>query len=170
MNNNQINDTVRQQVWDGLLEVARATHYFSAQKDRYVRERNISRYAQGIAGTGAVVNLLNFFPYAEQSAAVFGALIVFVVIWNFVRDPESKAARLTIVTSHQLPFLESRYRALWGRTMSAAISNKAAQNQKDALMAELVSIASVLNDIEHDQQLVTKTQYDAFKVEEQRYA
>ena len=170
MGDDRVSSTVRRHVWDGLLEVARAVYYFNAQKNRYVRERNVSRFVQGIVATGAIVSPLGFLPYSQGLVALAGAFIGIVVIWNFVRDPESKAARLELVTGHQLPRLESRYRDLWERTMLGTVSDEEAQREKTALLTELGDVVSVLENIQDDEKLVVTTQRNAFNVEEQRYA
>ena len=164
-----ISETVKNNIWNGHLEVSRAVHYFHAQMVRYAKERNASRFAQGIAGTGALIGVLDFVPFSEIAISVTGALVAFVVIWDLVRDPAAKATRLELVYSRQLQPLEANYRDLWEQTLSDTISAAEAQEQKAVLMKELANITSIL-DIEDDARLATETQRSAFKVEEQRYA
>ena len=164
-------ESARQAVWDGLLEVSRAVHYYAAQKKRYGRYRNLMRGVLALSGTGALVGLLDFLPPVLENTTIqiAGAAIAVLVILDFLWDPAEKYVALKLVTAHQLPILENRYRGLWERTMSDQFPINDALAEKEELLALLNQIASGI-DICDDDSIVEEAQRNAFKVEEQRYA
>lgn len=166
-----VSEGVRAAVWDGLLEVSRAVHYYAAQKKKHQRHRNIIRFFLAAAGTGALLSLINLLPgvVANVIVTIGGALVTGVVIWEALLDPTKKAAYLEIITSHDLPAVERLYRSLWEDTEMGRIDTDQALETKRELLARLQEVTSRI-DVEDNDEIQDATQADAFTVEEQRYA
>lgn len=152
-------------VWDGLLEVARAVHYFSAIERRYRRPAFGIRFVLALSGCGSVASLLVSSPVL---ASISGALVTALVILDLLWDCSKRTAQLKIVNNN-LAGLEREYRSLWTKVRNGSIDDSEAIQRSDLLNARLIQIASD-SDVSGDDKISQKAQERAFKVEEQRYA
>ena len=115
--------TLRDAVWDQLLDADRCVRYYNALSDRYRKYHNNSRYITLIAsviGAGlsaaSILDInLKWLGFDLGAAGVF--LFVFLVMvavatWDFVQDCGYKSAVLGDV-SRECAQYETRLRQLW---------------------------------------------------------
>ncbi len=152
-------------VWDGLLEVSRARHYFSAREKGLARGTFAIRFALALAGVGAMASLQESFGWL---APVSGGAITALVILDLLWDGTTRLAQLKIV-NRDLDTLETSYRAFWDQTRNGTIADQEANAKKDELLTTLNQITSNV-DIAINERAVQQAQERAFAVEEQRYA
>ncbi len=152
-------------VWDGLLEVSRARHYFAAQESRLEWRAFALRFALALSGLGAVASLVESF---EWLAPVSGVAITALVIVDLLWDGTTKIAQLKVV-NRDLAALETMYRSFWDETRNGSITDQEALPRKNELLAALNQVAANV-DVVARKKIIQQAQEDAFKVEQQRYA
>ena len=152
-------------VWDGLLEVSRARHYFAARENGFVRQAFALRFLLALAGIGAVASFIESFGWlAPISGVTVAALVILDLLW----DGTTRVTQLKIV-NRDLAALEARYRSFWDETRNGTVTDQEAHAKRSELLATLNQIASNV-DIAADGKIIQQSQERAFAVEEQRYA
>ena len=152
-------------VWDGLLEVSRARHYFAAHENGLACQTFVLRFALALAGVGAMASLVQSLVWlAPISGAAVAALVILELLW----DGTTRVAQLK-TANRELAALDTRYRAFWDEIRNGAIADQEANERKNELLATLNRIASNV-DIAAKEKFVQQAQERAFKGEELRYA
>ena len=162
-------------VWDGLLDVARAVHYYAELERRYRQYTHISRALLALSGTGAGVGLIvSLTPIfgnwmaAEIISAVAGFFVTLLVIVDLIFNGSSRVAKLRDV-NQKLAALEADYRVFWEKVREGAIDNLDAIEIKIRMSQQRVEYEAFAA-MPPNAGLNRITQRQAFQVEEQRYA
>ena len=157
-------------IWDGLLDVSRVVHYYATQERRYERFAFGFRLVLALSGAGVAAPFLtaSFIELPDWITPAFGVIITIFVVLDLLRNDAARAAQIKAVIP-DLAELESRYRSLWEETRNKSIDDQDALARKRKLMKDLNRIVSNV-DIPSSRRIVYRTQKEAFKVEELRYA
>ena len=160
-----VSEVTYQAVWDGLLEVSRARHFYFDQERRHKNINFILRFLLAMSGIGAFASIWDIHELVGPTA---GTLISALVIIDLLGNFTTRLAQLKIVNL-DLASLEQDYRNFWDDTRNGTISNKEASENKKVLMMRLNMIASNV-DITASDKILQRIQEDAFRAEEVRYA
>lgn len=108
-----VTDQTRNAAWQMLLEAARYVRYYDAMAKRYSTYELCLSFALGISGAGAVLSVVDVFV-ADPTPwiRVWGAVMVVVILINFLAKPSARAALLGAVRE-RLVQQEVRARKLW---------------------------------------------------------
>ncbi len=161
-----LSDSVYRDIWDGLLEVARATRYFSLLEQRCNKQKNVIRWLFVTVGCGIAAALFGLVPMS--AIPILFAFIIVLSIVDFLINPSKHTAQLNIANP-QLSNLEEQYRHLWEKARSGLVTDEVALNEKQRIMLEMKQICSFI-DIGVNDKLNQIAQVEAFEVEEKRYA
>ena len=165
--------TLRNAVWQQLLDAERLTRYYGELADRFRRRHKVPRYlmaASSVAGAAAIMFEAVWIPDGAYVPAFL--LVIAAVVWDFMHDYGDKAAILYSI-SVECGEYETELQDLW-RSVDAEQPPEEA-----AIRARLKEIASGMDrvtaragyaGIGEDEALIDKTQAEGFQVIADRLA
>ena len=167
------NPTIRNAVWDALLEAEQHFRYYGDLAERHRRRHRALRYFLLFAAIGGISSLLDFLP-AQFSwiSEVSAVLIVALVIWDFMAEDGRKADVLHAI-SIECGQYELRLRHLI-YSIDAGIAD-----DPETIAQELKDIESAINqitaragyaDIPEHKRLTDKAWKESVKVVPGRFA
>ena len=158
--------STRNHVWQGLLEIARFSRYYSELERRYRRKH---RCVRSLLATVSICTALPLIPAIPPIVSSVGAIgIVGLVVWDLVHDYGRQVAALHLV-AEGLSDLEVRQRHLWDEVQSGTVSDDEARRQTTDLNREALSLIRGL-DLDTDSALNERCQKETFQAEKKRYA
>ena len=105
-------ETVRQEIWQNMLDVDRQTRYYHTLTERYQRKRNALNIVLFLAAAGGVSALVHILP-ASLAPLLHGVVIV-CVVFEFVRDYATKTAVLYTIR-RDCQDLATEWQSLWAQ-------------------------------------------------------
>lgn len=161
-----VTDPTRNDVWQGLLDIARLVRYYEALSDRHRRNYFTIRLLLLIAATGGVAALLELLPDGIQILA--GALVAVLVALDFVTDYAKKAAVLHAI-SIECSALEIEWEDLWGNLEN--LGDTEARQNHAGLSRRLANITGAAGhaDIREDRKLNEQCEAAAYRVIQNQY-
>ena len=161
-----ITDHTRNDVWQGLLDIARLVRYYEALSDRHRRHHFAIRLLLLIAATGGVAALLELLPDGIQILS--GALVAVLVALDFVTDYAKKAAVLHAI-SIECSALEIEWEDLWGNLEN--LGDAEARENHAGLSRRLVHVTGAAGhaDIREDRKLNEHCEAAAYQVIQDQY-
>ena len=159
--------TLRNAVWQQLLDAERLLRYYGELADRYRRRKMLPRFlmaASSIAGAAAILLDVEWIPDEAYLPAFL--LVVAAVVWDFMHDYGGKAAILYSISVECGEF-ETELQELW-RSVDASPPPEEA-----FVRTRLKDIASAMGrvtaragyaGIRDDDALIDKTQKEGFEV------
>ena len=127
--------------WDGLLEIARARHYFAAQEKKFGRIAFSIRFVLAMAGCGGAASLI--YPL-EWLLPYIGTAVTVLVIFDLLWDGLKRCSQLQVVNT-ELADLEVEYRAFWDSIRSNSLVESDALELMKTLQKRLVQITTIVD-------------------------
>lgn len=164
-----VDRVIQTAVWDGLLDSARASRYVEEVLNKHLQYRRRKRLMSGF--TGIFVSVLAtgslFLDSVDRYMIIVSALMLIasVLIDTFWKE---KSEILSAVKG-DFAILHTKYRNLFDQIFANKISEEEAWTAH-VILQDLYNQANKSSDVTVDEELRTKTQRDAFKIEAQRYA
>lgn len=158
------NDTYKA-VWDGLLEVARARHYYAEIERMLQVPVAVVRFLLALSGCGVFVSLFASWPWIGSA---FGLAVTVMVVLDLSVNGTKRLAQVKAVNA-SLEVIEDEYRTLWESVRNGDIEGHDAILEKRRLlgtMTHVTGIADVWNFSRVNQTAAER----AYEVEGQRYA
>ena len=144
-------DGVRQQIWDGLLDIEREIRYCQSLSDRSDRFHKCLSGALVAASAGVAAPLLS--PLPDFFAALFFAAVVVIGIWNLLADYATTAVICRLLCERYQE-LKQEWKTLWFKG--------ATQTEVNALMARCRQVGSNVH-IPHNEALNKRTTNEAYQ-------
>lgn len=161
----RMNASTYRDVWDGLLEVARAREYYYAQEKSLQARVNALRIGLALFGCGAVISLLAPFSWlGPVSGVAVASLVIFDSYWG-----GTKLLSQIQTVNMLLQRIETDYRSLWERVRSKGTDGLDLRSAKENLMKRLDDITTTV-DIKPNEKFRHEAQKNAFATEAARYA
>ena len=157
-------------IWQHMLDVARLNRYYAKLAQRSAQRNMYVRFGLAFSGVGALAGFLELLPGSLPHAlpAVFAVLIPALILVDFLAGFARKAAVLEAISS-DMSAIEGDYRALWERLYAGRIPDSEAMVESDLLLHRMTSATS--RDLfGEDEGLNQRSQQDAYRAEELRYA
>ena len=164
--------TLRNAVWQQLLDAERLVRYYGEMTDRYRRWQRIPRYLMGassVVGAAAIMFETDWIPNGVYLPVFL--LIIAAIVWDFMHDYGDKAAILYSI-SVECGEYETELQDLW-RSVDAE-----QPLEESRIRARLKEIESGMQrvtaragyaGITVDEKLNEKTQEEGFKVISDRF-
>ena len=162
-------EQTRNDVWRGLLEVARLVRYYEKPSDRQRRNRLVTPFLLLGAAGGGIAALLDLLPTNMQLLA--SGMIALLVVWDFVADYAKKAAILHTI-GLECSALESEWRELWANVNEGDLNEDEARRGNQQLERRMLAVTGRAGyaDVREDRKLNEKCEKAAYKVVAERYA
>ncbi len=107
-------DELRNDIWQGLLDSARSTLYYTTLAERYRRRDRSIKYLTLISATGSFSAWLNIMPSSWQSPVqlIASGGVALFVLWGLMAEYARKEA-LSYTVAAQCKKIEDKWCALW---------------------------------------------------------
>lgn len=164
-----VSDTIRNAVWQELLDAARLVRYYASLADRHRRKRRIIQLLLMAAAASGIVGVLDPVPAIMQPTAI--AAIAILVAWDFFGDYARKVAVLHVICI-ECNRIETQWQTLWLEIERPDLEDADAIRQCEMLgqrLNEVTGQAGMVG-IQVDAQLNKTCAEDAYKVMRERFA
>lgn len=164
-----VTETTKHAIWDGLLEASRAARYYSVIAERHARKKRFRMWLQAIAGGIAALSIAwipSFTFHVEILVTIGGLLIILTVVLERTLTDQSEL--LSFVQS-DLSRISGKYNRLFLLANNDQIDESVARYAHEDLL-DLLYRAFDRVDVPIDEELVVKTQREAFATEKERYS
>lgn len=161
-----VTDHTRNDVWQGLLDIARLVKYYEKLSDRHRHNHFRLRLLLLIAATGGIAALFELLPDFIQTLA--GVLVAVLVALDFVTDYAKKAAVLHAI-SIECSELQTEWEYLWGNLEN--LGDTEARENHAGLSRRLVNVTGAAGhaDIREDRKLNEHCEAEAYQVIQDQY-
>lgn len=164
-----VTDQARNDVWQGLLDVARLVRYYEALANRHrlchfwVRLLLLGAAASGIA------TLLGVLPNLAQ--LISGALVAILVVWDSISDYSKKATVLHMI-SIECSALDIEWGELWAEANDPFSDDTEVRIKKQRLDRKTLEVTGEAGkaSVKDSRRLNRKCAEAAYKVTAERYA
>ena len=161
-----VSTSTRNDVWQGLLDIARYVRYYDALRVRQKRCQIVLTGLLGLSATSALATLIEYVP--DIVVALAGATIGSAVVLNFILRPQEKAEKLHHAVL-DLNHLQEELRKLWSDINAERIEDREAASQLVNLTHKIIEVTGKL-DFSVDNKLNQRCTETAYAVEVDRYA
>lgn len=156
-------EATKDAVWDGFLEAARISRYYSEKSDQYLK---LTHLRKAMWVSSAVLATLSFFFQSwEVSLALAGSLLILTVIAEGIWPDQS---RLLSSVDADLSCIVNKYDKLFRETNSELIDDAVAR-YADTFLRESILCTCARVDIPLDKKLAVKAQKYAFEIDAARF-
>ena len=165
--------TLRNAVWQQLLDAERLMRYYGELADRYRRRKMVPRILMAAASIGGAASIMIDAEWLPDEAYLPAfLLVVAAVVWDFMHDYGDKAAILYSI-SVECGEYQTELQDLW-RSVDAEHPP-----EESSIRARLKDIASGMDrvtarvgyaSVGEDEALIDKTQAEGFQVLADRFA
>lgn len=165
-----ISESVRNKVWQDLLDVARISLYFDALYRRYRLRAIISQVLLGVTGLGILSPLVGLIPkdFLEGVLGVCGLFVAGMAVNDLVFDPSGKKTVLRGI-EQAMKMYETELRELWEEVRAGFGEDREALARSSEIMRKVHDSANALS-LHTIKRLNEKCAEEAYKVEGHRYA
>ena len=158
-----VTETTKLAIWDGALEAARLSRYFTALAGRHLKRRRMRRMTSAVAGILAAFSVAASSPELVSAA---GFLLLVTLLAEAFWD--EKAGVLCSISDDVL-IIEAKYRRLFEQANSDQIEEPVARYGHEVL-TDLLQQTAQRADVAVDEKLAQQAQEAAFQVEADRHA
>ena len=130
-------EQTRNDVWRGLLDMARLVRYYEKPSDRQRRNHLVTPFLLLGAAGGGIAALLDLLPTNMQLFA--SGMIALLVAWDFVADYAKKAAILRTI-GLECSALESEWRELWANVNEGDLNEDEARRGNQQLERRMLVV------------------------------
>lgn len=164
-----VSDTIRNAVWQELLDAARLARYYASLADRHRRKRRIIQLLLMAAATSGIVGVLDLVPAFMQQAAF--AAVAILILWDLIGDYAGKAAVLDTIRI-ECTLLENQLLTLWLEVDQSDMEDADARRQCNTLRQGLSDATEPAGKVgvTVDARLNKTCAEDAYKVMQERFA
>lgn len=164
-----VSDTIRNAVWQEILDAARLARYYARLADRHRRKRRTIQLLLMAAAASGIVGVLDPVPAIIQPTAI--AAVAILVAWDFFGDYARKAAVLHVICI-ECNQIETQWQTLWLEIERPDLEDRDAIRQCEMLgqrLNEVTGQAGMVG-IQVDARLNKTCARDAYKVVQERFA
>ena len=159
--------TLRNAVWQQLLDAERLMRYYSELTDRYRRRKMVPRILMAASSVGGAASIMIDAEWIPDEAYLPAfLLVVAAVVWDFMHDYGDKAAILYSI-SVECGEYAIELHELWRSVDAAPLHDESfirARLKEIASGMDRVTARAGYASVGEDQALVDKTQAEGFQV------